>query len=139
MTCLRACLVWLALLALPLQGFAAASMLFCGAGGTGPISSGQVAKAHISDGAHHHHGDHGQSGHHPAGAQADSADAPAQPAGPGDAGHRCGVCASCCNLAAIASFLPLIQPGAGPPADLPPVVLRVATRVALLPDKPPRA
>ena len=133
---LRVFFAMLVLLALPLQGFAAASQLFCG----GDRGASQ-AVAHAA-GPHHTHSGAaatGHSHHHADGTSAGTVHASSDAAGHSDSGHRCAVCASCCNLAAVASFSPIVVPGPAPQVHLPPVALRVPTRVSRLPDKPPRA
>ena len=53
-------------------------------------------------------------------------------------GHTCAVCASCCQVVAINSFEPLPQVTAPPGAQPAHPQVRVVTRIATLPDKPPR-
>ncbi|MEP6791735.1 MAG: hypothetical protein ABI907_10210 [Ramlibacter sp.] len=100
------------MLALPLQGFAAASMALCG----------------VPAPRHQHHAQHEAHGHQ-AKADADT----------GKSGHTCAVCAACCNAAAFNPFPQPLEFGAPPhaaPAE--PLVLIRALAVRL-PDKPPRA
>jgi hypothetical protein len=95
---LRTALVWLLLLAVPLQGFAASAMLFCGmAHGDAAL---QLTHGHASlnggDG-HAHAGDlhdHGvlQDVDGPVGADSAASDLH---------GGSCSVCASCCSGAAL--------------------------------------
>ncbi|NHZ34515.1 hypothetical protein [Massilia rubra] len=87
MKCFRTLLVWLMLLAIPLQGFAAASSALCAAANA-PLASHAVAS--MDEG----HCD-----------KADSA-APDSPA-------KCSNCAFCCVGMAIAPAFP--APGAAPP------------------------
>lgn len=93
---LRSVLTWLLLVAVPLQGYAAAGMLFCGAlGERAPVAAG-VEHHHdratpALDGTHHH----------------------AVTAGAGDEGAawdlhnvmhgKCSACSSCCSVAALPS------------------------------------
>ena len=129
---LRIFVAMLVLLALPLQGFAAASLLFCsGEGGAG------AAVAHHSHGGAGSHAGHSHD--HADGAGAATPHAGSDAAGHADSGHRCAVCASCCNLTAIASFSPMIVPPPAPQVHQPAVAVRVPTRATRLPDKPPRA
>ena len=91
----RLFLACLLLLAIPLQGLAAAGMLYCG--GAAAHAHGQTAQV---AGAEHDHRGHQHPGH--AHAQAE----PQQEAGaaatlPG-ADHKCGACAACCHGVAIA-------------------------------------
>lgn len=141
MTRLRILFAWLALLALPLQGFAAASMLFCGGHGEagGPAAAHVATMQHVHaqptapEGGHFHHHQHASAD------EAGASHAATHDLGKADSGHRCAVCASCCNFAAVASAAAVMEPAATPQADLPPAVLRVPTRATLVPDKPPRA
>lgn len=136
MSVLRLVVAWLVMAALPLQGLAAASMLFCE----------QAAHATVAQPSGHDHASHGH-GHDEGTAQAEPpAKHGAQPAddaqgnaGAADDGHACPICASCCNLVAL-SETPILslaldavefQPVQGP--------VRVLTRHAPTPDKPPRA
>ena len=126
MSRIRLLFAWLVLAALPLQGMAAASMLFCGMGTT-PKQVTSVA------GSDHAHATHSHA--------ADMAvEQPAtDPAHLPDSSHTCGICASCCSTVALteparplaAASVPQIG-AAGPPALL-------HARTAALPDKPPRA
>ncbi len=148
MPLLRLVLAWLVLAALPLQGFAAASMLFCGQAAhgvaqprTAPHQEGHDHAAH-SQGAGHDSMAAAHAGHH----ESDAGPASTNLAAHGDAataaggdGHACPICASCCNLLAITeaptlgvhSVAPLPPPREGPSP--------VITREASAPDKPPRA
>ncbi|MGZ8272371.1 MAG: hypothetical protein ACXWUM_00555 [Burkholderiaceae bacterium] len=93
---LRSVLTWLLLVAVPLQGYAAAGMLFCGGSGE---------RAPVAAGAEHHH-DHATSpldGTHQheatAGASDDGAALDLH-----DAMHgTCSACSSCCSVAALLS------------------------------------
>ena len=131
----RVLLAWLVMAVLPLQGFAAASMLFCG---TAPAA--RVSQAHGHDGheGHPHHApaastaghDHAAHGH--AAADPASADQDKQ-------GHACAVCASCCQVVAVGGFNALARTGDAPSVQPPHPMIRVVTRTTSVPDKPPRA
>ena len=117
MSRIRLLLAWLVMAAIPLQGFAAASMLFCGA------AAGQgTAVVAMADGPHdhaaHRHGD------------GDAA---------GKASHSCATCATCCHSAAITETprVPALPPLAGTLAAQP--FLLILARPSAVPDKPPRA
>ena len=121
---LRTVLTWLLVLALPAQGYAAQTMLFCGPGHHGAAVSGAV-----HDTAAHGHGEHGgahtgsvhshgsvhmhaqadtgdaDTGSDALGAAADKA-AKAEPSGAG----TCSACAACCSAAAITSTSQAIAP-----------------------------
>ena len=139
---IRILLAWLVLAALPLQGFAAASMLFCGAGPAHRAQQhlhGEFAPAH-----HHDDGDDHDQGHGHSAAGPDHAQA--HQGGPGaddgaqlpDSSHTCGACAACCHSAAMAST-PLLPVLAQLPqvAAAEPFVL-IHPQPSKGPDKPPR-
>ncbi len=113
--------------ALPLQGIAAASMLFCG----------QAAHASAQQPAGHDAGGHGVAGHEHEGHQHEG-HAGHDEGASGDT-HACPICASCCNLVAL-SEAPTLSLGPSGPLR-PPLqdASRVLTREAPAPDKPPRA
>lgn len=136
---IRALLTWLLVLAIPVQGAAAATMAFCGPnhhGGTSPV-------APVSSNApdHAHHGDV---------AQAHDVDASASPeALTADdvsvvvkAGHaakqKCSACASCCSLGAILSTVPLVPAADSTPTVFATVAPTVDAFAADGPDRPPR-
>jgi hypothetical protein len=121
--------------AIPAQGIAAASMLFCGQG-----------TAHHAQAAQHKH-PAGTPAHEHAQHQADFKPVPADNGevqlGDGksapDLMHKCSVCASCCNAMALPQtallFAPDMPRQAGPAE--PPMALH--SRPLHVPDKPPRA
>lgn len=126
MSRIRWFLVWLAMVAVPLQGLAAASMLFCG---SGPHSAPAQAA-----GAPHHtgHGDHGavaadgESAHH---------SSTALP----DATHKCGLCAACCHSMGVAPALEPLSLASLPRPGFHEPFAPVHSRSLQVPDKPPRA
>lgn len=143
MSTLRLVIAWLLMAALPLQGMAAAAMLFCG-----PVHAGATQPAGHDHASHGHGAEHDTASH--AHGRTDGADEPSsqalQPALDAQAtasvvddGHGCPVCAACCNLVALSEppalrlgeNAHLLQPLPGP--------ARVLTRHAPTPDKPPRA
>jgi hypothetical protein len=129
----RLLLAWIMMFAIPVQGFAAASMLYCGQG------AGHAHQASTADHAHGSHG-HGHGEHDLAagpGAAADSADGAAASAA--DLMHKCGVCASCCNAVAISHNSPTLVPEKIGRADAGEPIVAAYSRSTLLPDKPPRA
>ncbi len=108
----RIALTWLLALALPVQGYAAQTMLLCGPA----HHRSQASEAHAAHGHDH----------------ADKASA--------DAGHagKCSQCAACCNAAALAT--PAVSVAVVPP-DLPEVPTVVAAHDRVLVgglDRPPR-
>jgi hypothetical protein len=135
MSRLRLVIAWLVMAAVPLQGLAAATMVFCGGahhGQPAQVSGAEPGMHQHADGAAHHHA--------AATAEDDSASGqvPAIKALP-DAGHKCGVCAACCSGVAIsqsissAAFMPL------PQAELAEPFVLIHAPPSQLPDKPPRA
>ena len=138
---IRLLLAWLLLAALPIQGFAAASMLFCA-----------MERTSISQTAVGGKMDQGRRDAAPAAAHdmAASMSSPDQSmAGPvsgstthgdqGMHGHGCSVCAFSCQAAAIVGFDPVPQTSPTPSVEPTSLVARVATRAITVPDKPPRA
>jgi hypothetical protein len=150
MPSLRYLLLCLMVLALPMQGFAAASMLHCGgAGSETALQIQSPSDARHQGGGSHHHGDggHGQQGdaaahaHAPdLQAQALASDAPASAAAAWpDASHHCGACAACCNLVALSEFpLAVVAVPASATRQLEPAPAVYAAPLRL-PEKPPRA
>lgn len=138
---LRVFLACLLLVAIPLQGLAAATMLFCGPSGPS-VHAQQAAPAAQDQHAQHHgppaghdHAMHQHAGHDEATGQAD------QPSnGPtADPGQKCSVCAACCHSVAIteAPSVPMLSPAPQTLSAEPPVA--VHSRPSPVPDKPPRA
>lgn len=151
----RLALMWLLLLALPLQGFAAATMLHCApnhhAAGVAAMQEpvGASMHSHAGHGAPSH--DHGAShaashaasvSHHDHGA----AGAPGDAAAPADASPafdtaakaKCSACASCCFGAALPAApiaLPACVPDAAPSAVPCDEAIGFVTDG---PDRPPR-
>lgn len=137
----RLILAWLLLAALPLQGWAAATMLFCGPAQRGAV----VAKAHSpADATSHHDMDTahhdmqaGHAQHHVAPGDVGSAADGSQAAA--DGSHTCGVCAACCQGVALAQtqHWPYVPVASG--ADIAEPLVAVIARPSPVPDKPPRA
>lgn len=135
-------LLWLVMLAIPVQGFAAASMLYCGMGAEHHAMQVQTMpeSAHMVQPTVHM--DHGR------GAMDDEAmmmvvnaqvDQPHHmPAKLPDATHKCGICAACCNLIGIAEVPSLMAFAISPPAQyLEPLAQSYAAPSSLL-ERPPR-
>jgi len=137
----RLLLAWLLLAALPLQGWAAATMLFCGPAQRTAV----VAQSHLpADAASHHDMDtahhdmqppHAQ--HHVAPGDMGGADDGAQPVA--DGSHTCGVCAACCHGVALAQTQQWPSVSPAPEADHGEPLVAVLARPSPVPDKPPRA
>lgn len=126
----RYLLLCLMLLALPLQGFAAASMLFCG---MGPNLDDQVSVA-----ASHHHMNGSSETQHDKTAQSAKQSPDGQKQLP-DAAHKCGVCASCCSVLAISNFPQTVEVQLSPKADLVEPFVLIHAVPSRIPEKPPRA
>ena len=129
----RLILAWLLLAAVPLQGFAAVTMLLCRSGET---VRGQAA---------HHQHPHAGAGHHEHAMHGDAADGHAMQTGnsqdqqDADSGHGCAVCASCCHVVAVGTFAVQLHFAPLPRADAAEPFVPVHARVSPVPDKPPRA
>ena len=91
---LRAILLWLMMLAVPLQGYAAAAMAFCAPASAHSSSGASVVHDHSG----HKHGTPDAEHHHSNVSSDDNADrhdAPGAHDEPSDAAHKCGNCAAC--------------------------------------------
>jgi hypothetical protein len=101
---LRIALMWLIAFAVPLQGFAATSMLFCG-----PVHEAAMEDGHSG----HDHATHGHS-HDDSGAIPDthSGDADGQSTDKSPM-TKCSVCASCCSGAAMPAEVATYTPPRG--------------------------
>ncbi|MES2401649.1 MAG: hypothetical protein V4573_16790 [Pseudomonadota bacterium] len=134
----RYLLLCLMMLALPLQGFAAASMLYCGMGPGHDIRAEQMAMNasphQMADaiGMQHEHGDHDASAQVTIQFPGDQNQLP-------DATHKCGVCAACCSVMAISDFPPTVEVQPSSKADLAEPFVLIHAVPSSLPDKPPRA
>jgi hypothetical protein len=127
---LRQLFTWLLITAVPMQGFAAASMLFCGMGAQHQHTA-KASEPHEHADMHSLSGDAAQ-GHH-----AHVAD-PAPDASPDD-NHQCSICAACCNGVALVgvSYMEAVAPAAQ--AELAEPFVLIHTLPTPVPDKPPRA
>lgn len=134
MSIFRLLVAWLVLAALPLQGVAAASMLFCGQAAT---AGAAVDEAH----AGHDHGHHAAAAAHD-GHAADAVDHGSVDHGAADHGdpdHKCPVCGGLCHAVAIPETAPVLPWADAPSADLPQPGVPALTRAPPRPHKPPRA
>lgn len=136
---MRTLLLWLLVLALPVQGAMAATMVFCGPGQYGLASAATVS--HDAHAQHEHSDDSAQApGHHAAGdaSKTESLGAEASDGFIHADAQKCSVCASCCSAAAILGTglsVPVLQPA---PTLFVTVVPTVETLAADGPDRPPR-
>ena len=126
--------------ALPLQGFAAASMLFCGMGAQHQSASTAVAP-------HDHAAMLGQAtvGHVHAKAigAAHGALPQTQHATQHDTHHatqhKCSICAACCSGVALIGLQQSMAVATAAQSELAEPLVLIHTRPAPVPDKPPRA
>lgn len=130
-------LAWLVMAAVPLQGLAAASMLYCGVGAhhaPGEVTAVQQAQL-VSDGnaGRLHDSGHG----HAAGVQAKEAADTGSKNLP-DSAHKCGVCASCCHSLAIGDIPGLLALAPSAQAGLAEPLVLIHAGPSQVPDKPPR-
>ena len=140
----RCFVMWLLVLALPVQGFAASTMLLCGAGHHGMVQAtegGPDHAGHMPTGAQHVSAVSESTAHeHAAEAAPSGEDTAFSPltAKPASVMGKCSACAACCTVA----FLPttVIAFTAPAPSRALPVV-ELTTHVGFFtdgPDRPPR-
>lgn len=143
MSRIRRFLLCLVMLALPLQGFAAAAMLYCGTGPTHQAMQTHVAPQD-SQQAYDHAAAAIQHDHHvqpiDTATQAYTDPSPDQTqAQLPDAAHKCGVCAACCSVLALTDVARAIAVPSLPPFDLAEPFVLINTVPSRQPEKPPRA
>ncbi len=140
MSRIRRFLLCLMMLALPLQGFAAATMLYCGPGPTHQAMQKAVQMSHQSH--DHNAAAMMQQDHHAqpinTAAQTDQFSDQAQAALP-DAAHKCGVCAACCSVLALTDVARTIAVPSLPHSDLAEPFVLIDAVPSRQPEKPPRA
>jgi hypothetical protein len=130
----RLFLAWLVLAAIPLQGLAAASMLFCGMGEH--HAPAQVAAAKQDVTGEHDHSQHSHAAEVQVQVEKTADDSGKQLP---DVTHKCAVCASCCNSVALTEFPQLVAVAPVPQAELAEPFVLIHARPSQVPDKPPRA
>ena len=141
----RCLFMWLLVFALPVQGFAASTMLFCGAGHHGMV---QAANGGLHHSSHTHRGAQdvaeGSESHvHDPEAKADSSHGPSA-FSPLSAKHakvvgKCNVCAACCSFAVLPTAV-IAFTAQAPNRALP--VVELTTNAGFFtdgPDRPPRS
>lgn len=135
----RTALMWLLLLALPLQGFAAATMINCGPNhhrmASAAMAATPDAHEHAASGQHHHPMD-AASDHHDA--ASNDSDAPSVHHLDKLMKFKCSACAACCMGAAMPTADVAFK--AFPPA-MTPDSLVLTSHVGFVtdgPDRPPR-
>ena len=132
MSLFRTLLLWAVMLAVPLQGYAAASMQFCAAGEASAVAVAMSQPAAPHD--HAHDSQHGVS----------TSDLESTPhhhdhaSGGGDSTHKCGTCGACHSVALIGTA-PVLMAAALPPAALAEQFYAVASLTPRVLDKPPRS
>lgn len=133
---LRAILLWLMMLAVPFQGYAAAAMAFCA-----------PEPAQMAAGAAHDHSQHGHASpqsaeHHHANVSGDDGEDHRVAQGTQDDAtdtfHKCGNCAACHSVGMMPTLRTSLLHGL-PQADLAEPFLAMATVSPRVPHKPPRA
>jgi hypothetical protein len=133
----RMFLACLLLVAIPLQGLAAVSMLFCGSSGPAHQSAAVAQEHHDQSHSAATGGDHAM--HQHAGHDEATSKAEQQTGGPSlpDPGQSCSVCAACCNSVAISETpnVPTLSPAQSISAE---PLDAVYSRPSPVPDKPPR-
>lgn len=119
MSRLRILFAWLLLTAIPMQGFAAASMLLCGMGHQ-PQSVHMAPAASAMPAGHHDHAAmHGKVA--------------------SGKSHTCSICASCCNSMALIATEPMLHSEPAPQSAWREPLVQIYNRPSPVPDKPPRA
>lgn len=134
----RLFLAWLMLAALPLQGWAAASMLYCGPAQRAAVQAKEqvpVTASHHELHAGHHDMSAGQHAQH----HMDDSATGDTGAAPDTSGHTCGVCAACCHGVALAQTQQWATALPPPAVHIAEPLVAVVARPSPVPDKPPRA
>ena len=137
----RLFVLWVMMFAVPFQGYAAASMVFCGVGHADAVTKMSARLPGGRDHVQHQHAE-GRVDHHHASAQdvkqpaKDSAGDTAS--AEFDAMHKCGTCGAC-HATALTNKLELAVFYDLPRADLAEPAITVATPVPDVLDKPPPA
>lgn len=127
MVSFRAVLLWLMMLAVPFQAYAAAVMTLCG-----PDASPQATvSTQTTEG---HHGSHATAESHHHDGQSDTHHDDGGP----DKSHRCGNCAPCHGVG-LTPALAAINTHSPPQADLVEPLYPPASVTPSVPHKPPRA
>jgi hypothetical protein len=143
--------------ALPMQGFAASTLMLCGSNHSAMLAAQSGARVEQAQQGHEQHG-HAMNAHHHAEAgdahaapahHAPSDAASAGPADPTDSGHgfampddtssgKCSLCAACCGAVALAATPLLVTVEAASPVYGPALTERAVTRPLAGLERPPR-
>jgi len=126
---LRILFAWLLIAAVPMQGFAAASMLWCGMGAQHQHAA-EASEPHDHATRHSHTSDAAQGVAH----AADAAHGV-----PADNGQKCSICAACCSGVALVGMDQVLAMAPAPQAELAEPFVLIHTLPTPVPDKPPRA
>ncbi|MGJ7509884.1 DUF2946 family protein [Variovorax sp. GT1P44] len=124
---LRAVLLWLVMLAVPFQGYAAVAMAFCAPSGV------ELQAGLVHDHASHDHAASQTAHEHEAGDQASHQHHQDDQG----ASHKCGNCAACHSVGMTPTLEPILLKGL-PQADLLEPFYPVASISPPVPQKPPR-
>gem|GEM_PF-872366 len=145
-TMFRRLIIWIMLFALPLQGYAAVAMIYCGPShhASAAVSHEVSAQQSTHPTAHHHANDSGTqdaSNHH-------HAEADTQPSGqhnssndsPHNSSHKCSACSACCmgSITAMAPFSSPVFITAGSPILIPHQTASLSAVFLEGPLRPPR-
>ena len=138
---IRTLFVWLLVLAVPVQGAAAATMAFCSPSHHGGVAAEQMQSVGPADHAHHTASAASEHAHHQGAASVDEvsstpADSPS--AFSQASKHKCSACASCCSLGTILNAGLVVPTPAFSPTVFSTVVASVDALAADGPDRPPR-
>jgi hypothetical protein len=131
----RVFLLWLVMLAVPFQGYAAASMALCGP--QQAAAKAAMADSHAGHSAHAVVSDHAAH-HHDAAAQADHDSGANTSHAQGDGVAKCSTCVAC-HAVALTDSTPVALLHALPQADPAEPASAMARLASGVPDKPPRA
>jgi len=112
-----------------MQGFAAASMLWCGMGAQHQHAA-EASEPHDHATRHSHTSDAAQGVAH----AADAAHGV-----PADNGQKCSICAACCSGVALVGMDQVLAMAPAPQAELAEPFVLIHTLPTPVPDKPPRA
>ena len=140
---IRTLFTWLLVLAVPVQGAAAATMAFCGPSHHGSAAAEQMHSVGPADHAHHIAPAASEHAFHQVAALVDDVSAtPADSTSPSAfsqaSKHKCSACASCCSLGVILNAVLTVPTPALSPTVFSTVVPSVDAFAADGPDRPPR-
>lgn len=134
MSVLRSFCLWVLMLALPLQGFAAASMRFCDTS-QGTLAAAAVVTDQRQAGGHDPSAHSAHSGHQHAAQDMPAHDVPAHDT----LAHKCALCAGCCHAMALPAFFKPLEFGPLAHADPAEPLVLIQAMPVRVPEKPPRA